>query len=149
MMNNNYSKAYTEVLEIISHFSEEELQKIPQEKINYYKENCDKEYSFKIIPEIDLAEQNISKEANAILVALFRDYYATEKQKETLNSLLRQNQQKAEQEKSEKYNPDDIFKNRKMESNKETENKEELLPMNIEEKWYRKILDFFKNLFKR
>ena len=35
-MNNTYSKAYTEVLEIINHFSEEEYKKIPKEKIDFF-----------------------------------------------------------------------------------------------------------------
>ena len=62
-MSDAYSKAYVEVLEIISHFSEEELKKIPQEKIDFYNEHKDNNYQFKIDPTIDLAEQNISREA--------------------------------------------------------------------------------------
>ena len=48
----------------------------------------DKNYNFKINPEIDLAEQNISKEANAIIVNLFTDYYATEEQKVKIKEIL-------------------------------------------------------------
>lgn len=74
-MNNTYSKAYTEVLEIINHFSEEEYKKIPKEKIDFFEENKDKDYNFKIDPNVNLAEQNISQNANAILVSLFRDWF--------------------------------------------------------------------------
>lgn len=81
MINTIYAKAYTEVLEIIKHFPEEEYNKIPKEKIEFYKDNKDKDYVFVINPEIDLSEQNISPEANAIIVNLFRDYFATEEQK--------------------------------------------------------------------
>lgn len=81
-MNNLYAKAYTEVLEIINHFSEDEYKKIPKEKIDFYEKHKDRKYDFKINPNIDLAEQNISRKANAILVSLFRDYFATAKQKE-------------------------------------------------------------------
>lgn len=56
-----------------------------------------------------MAEQNISRKANAILVSLFRDYFATAKQKEILKNLLQQNQEKLEKEKYLKYNPDNIF----------------------------------------
>ena len=38
-MNNEYSKAYTEVLEIINHFSEDEYKKIPKEKIDFFEKN--------------------------------------------------------------------------------------------------------------
>ena len=110
MVNSTYAKAYTEVLEIIKHFSEEEYAKIPKEKIEFYKNNMDRNYKFIINPEIDLAEQNISAEANAIIVNLFRDYYATEEQKNKIKEMLELNDKKEEQEKREKYNPDDIFK---------------------------------------
>ena len=117
MINTIYAKAYTEVLEIIKHFPEEEYNKIPKEKIEFYKGNRDKNYNFTINPEIDLSEQNISSEANAIIVNLFRDYFATEEQKVKIKEILDLNQKKEEQEKREKYNPDDIFKK----GNKDTE----------------------------
>ncbi len=99
-----YKRAYTEVIEIIKYFPNEEYAKIPLEKINYYKENMDKDYNFKINPNIELEKQNISREANAILVTLFNDYFATDRQKEILNNLLKQNQQILEELKQEKYN---------------------------------------------
>jgi len=110
-MSDSYAKAYTEVLEIISHFSEDELKKIPQEEIDFYNEAKDKSYQFKIDSNRDLDVQNISREANAILILLFREYFATEKQKQVLDDLLQQNEIKEENEKREKYNPDNIFKN--------------------------------------
>ena len=121
MINYTYAKAYTEVLEILKYFPEEEYKKIPIEKINFYKSNMDKNYKFTIDPEIDLANQNISKEANAIIVTLFRDYYATEEQKTKIKEILDLNQKKEEIEKRKKYNPDDVFKNNRQ-LNKDIEN---------------------------
>lgn len=109
-MTNTYARAYTEVIEILSYFSKEEYNKIPEEKINFYKKHMDKDYIYSINPAIDLSKQEISKEANAILISLFRDYFATEKQLQTLNSLLNQNQEKLEKIKTEKYKYNDIFK---------------------------------------
>ena len=102
MINTIYAKAYTEVLEIIKYFPEEEYNKIPEEKIEFYKNNMDKDYIFTINPEIDLSEQNISPEANAIIVNLFMDYFATEEQKVTIKEILDLNQKKEEQEKKRK-----------------------------------------------
>lgn len=118
MINSNYARAYTEVLEIIKHFSEEEYAKIPEKKIEFYQKNMDKNYNFKINPKIDLSEQNISLEANAIIVNIFRDYFATEEQKVKIKEILDLNQKKEEEEKRKKYNPDDIFKK----SNNSTKN---------------------------
>ena len=144
-MNNLYAKAYTEVLEIINHFSEDEYKKIPKEKIDFYEKHKDRKYDFKINPNIDLAEQNISRKANAILVSLFRDYFATAKQKEILKNLLQQNQEKLEKEKYLKYNPDNIF-NKSNSNINDSKNKVALVEIK-NEVWYRKILNFFKRIF--
>ena len=144
-MNNLYAKAYTEVLEIINHFSEDEYKKIPKEKIDFYEKHKDRKYDFKINPNIDLAEQNISRKAIAILVSLFRDYFATAKQKEILKNLLQQNQEKLEKEKYLKYNPDNIFNKSNSNIN---DSKDKVALVEIKnEVWYRKILNFFKRIF--
>lgn len=144
-MNNLYAKAYTEVLEIINHFSEDEYKKIPKEKIDFYEKHKDRKYDFKINPNIDLAEQNISRKANAILVSLFRYYFATAKQKEILKNLLQQNQEKLEKEKYLKYNPDNIFNKSNSNIN---DSKDKVALVEIKnEVWYRKILNFFKRIF--
>lgn len=111
--NDKYSKAYTEVLEIIKYFPEEEYNRIPKEKIEFFQENMDMEYEFTINPEIDLSEQNISKEANAIIVTLFQDYFATEEQKNKIQEILELNERKLEIEKRKNYNPNDLFSNNK------------------------------------
>ena len=121
MINTIYARAYTEVLEVIKYFPEEEYAKIPEEKIKFYKNNMDKYYDFTINPEIDLSEQNISPEANAVIVNLFRDYFATEEQKIKIKEIIDLNQKKEEQEKREKYNPNDIFKNVEKYENTNTE----------------------------
>lgn len=110
MLNDKYSRAYTEVLEIIKYLPEEEYNKIPKEKIEFYKNNMNKDYKFKIDPEIDLADQNVSNEAGAIIVTLFRDYFATEEQKNILEEIIKLNEKKSELQKRKKYNPEDLFK---------------------------------------
>lgn len=119
MINHNYARAYTEVLEIFSFFPEKDYKKIPIEIINFYKKNMDKNYNFKINPKVDLSKQNISKEANAIIVNIYRDYFSTEVQKEIINEILSLNQKKEEQDKREKYNSENIFKNKL--NNKDTQ----------------------------
>ena len=150
-MINTYAKAYTEVLEILKYFSEEEYSKIPQEKIEFYKNNMDKNYNYNINPNIDLSKQYISKEANAILITLFRDYFATESQKKTLNNLLNQNQNKLENIRREKYNSNNIFsKNYRNIDIEDKENKQELALIEINDmKWYKKIWKFIKGLLRK
>ena len=60
MVNSKYAKAYTEVLEIISYFPQEAYNKIPSEKINFYKQNMDKNYIFRISIFFKCFENQIS-----------------------------------------------------------------------------------------
>ena len=146
-MNNSYAKAYTEVLEILSHFSAEEYSKIPQEKINFYKSNMEKNYEYSIDPNIDLSKQHISKEANAILISIFRDYFANDSQRQTLNNLLNQNQKEYENIIKEKYNPNNIFVNN---NRNVTENRKRLALVEINDmKWYTKVWRFIKEFFRK
>ena len=147
MVNNRYAKAYTEVLEIIKYFPQDEYLRIPQEVINYYRNNMDIDYEFTIDPKIPLENQNVSIEAFAIIVTLFRDYFATDKQKDTLKNLLKQNQQKKDEELAEKYNPDNMFKDTK---HKEEVVAEESTSMTVyKESIITKIWSFIKNIFKK
>lgn len=148
-MNDVYKRAYTEVIEIIKYFPKEEYNKIPIKKINFYKENMDKNYKFQINPKISLEEQNISKEANAILITIFNDYFATYRQKEVLNNLLKKNQQKIEQDKLKKYNPDNIFKKNISEIPQEEikENTENMQLIEYKENIFKKIFNKIKSIF--
>ena len=144
MKNNEYAKAYKEVLEIIKFFPEEEYVKIPKDKIDFFKENMDESYEFTIDPKIELSKQNISEEANAIIINLFLDYYATEKQKVEIKKILVLNEQVAEQEKLKKYNPDELFKN-KIENKEQLEEQETAL-VEYKENFFTRFKNFILNL---
>ena len=143
MINNKkYAKAYTEVIEIISHFPQKEYCKIPSEKIEFYKANMDKNYVFKVNPAIDLWKQNISKEANAIIIMLYKEYFATEEQKIKIDKILENNQIKKELEKRDKYNTDEIFKRKK----KIEKNNENMSVVEYKETFFVKFKNFIFRL---
>lgn len=124
MKDSLYAKACTEVLEILSHFSEEDFSKIPTDKIEFFEKNKDEDYEYKINPDIDLSKQYISDEANAIIVGLYKEYFATEHQKNVIDDILKHNQVLEDRENSVKYNPDDLFKDKeeiKLDNNVEDE----------------------------
>lgn len=147
-MNNKYAKAYTEVIEIIGHFTEEEYNRIPKEKIEYYEKNKDTSYIFKINPNIDLDKQSISKEAYSILVSLFRDYFATDRQKGILNNLLAQNEKKLEEEKLKRYSSKDIFKRKTINSEIKLENSENTKIAQYKETFIKRLINKIKILLK-
>lgn len=106
-----YAIACSQVLEMLRFLPEEEYKKIPKDKIEIYEKNKDINYIFKYNPDNEAEENNILKEANAIIIKLFLDYFATDNQKIKINEILKNNLEEQEEFKREKYNPDDLFKN--------------------------------------
>lgn len=141
MLDEKYSIAYSEVLEILKHISQEDYEKIPKSKIELYKENANKDYVFNYNPTKTLNEQNVSKIAKGIIAILFRDYWATPEQREKIIKKQNNDRIQIEKEKTKKYNPD-VFKSK---------NKEEVKTkalVNVEKsKWYEKFFAFIKNIF--
>lgn len=96
-MNSNYAKACTQVLEIVKYFPKADYDKIPVEVIEKMKANMDKNYQFVINPRIDLDAQGLLSETKAIIISLFKNYYATEEQKEKISEILNLNYKMDEQ----------------------------------------------------
>lgn len=148
MIKENYARAYTEVLEMLKYLPYEELNRIPKEKIDFFERNKDKSYKFNISLEKPLAEQNISIEANSVIITLFRDYFATDAQREKLKNILYQNEMKYQEELREKYNPDNIFKkcNQENEINENIIQNEKSL-IEYKETFFRRFINKIKNIF--
>ena len=102
-MVNEYSRNYTEVLEILKYIPIDEYNKIPKQKIEFYEKHKDRSYKYEYNFNI------ISKNTKCILTNLYKDYIANDKEKELINSILNLNWQKKEYEKRKLYNPNSIF----------------------------------------
>lgn len=161
MLDEKYSIAYSEVLEILKHISKEDYEKIPKSKIELYKENANRDYVFNYNPEKTLDEQNVSKIAKGIIAILFRDYWATPEQREKIIRKQNDDRIQIEMEKAKKYNPD-VFKVNKnneeikkydldeFNANKNNEEVKNKSLINVEnQKWYVKVLAFIRNIFSK
>ena len=146
-MTTTYAMAYTELLELLRYLPKEEYDRIPKEKIEFYEKNKDKNYEFVFDPAKPLQEQNISRKTNGIIVMLFRDYFATEEQKEKLKTILKRNDEKLQKEASEKYNPDNLFKQRNIIETGQVEENNALIE--YKESIFTKIIKFIKRIIKR
>ncbi len=122
MVDIEYANAYTEVLEILKYISVEDYNKIPKNKIELFQINANNDYHFTYIPEKTLNEQNVSKIAKGIIAILFRDYWATDYQRARILEKENQDREELERQKGEKYNPDNIFKNKNTNTNNDTVN---------------------------
>jgi hypothetical protein len=147
-MEDNYSKAYKEVMEILNFVPKESVDKIPQTMIDTFKTNMDQNYDFKVDINKSFEEQELLDETKAIFANIFRDYWATPYQKERILEKEKYDRQKLEEEKKTKYNPDDLFKKKKIEENEKVEEISNL-PIEVKKKnFYEKIIKFFKKIFR-
>ena len=102
-------EAYSEVYAILSLMSWNSISKIP-EKIW---ENIDNKRDKDKIIEIDnIEDYQASEQANKLLAVLYRDYFATDEEKEVIKAKEKILEQKEQEELYEKYNPDNLFKNK-------------------------------------
>ncbi len=148
MIAENYACAYKEVIEVLKCTKREDVNRIPKYRILLWKTNMKKDYDFKIDKTKPLEEQNLSNEAKAIIANIFKKYWATDYQKARIEAKEKYDIEQIEKEKHEKYNPDNIFKNKIVEEQTQSVEETSMIVAN-EEKWYKKIFDIIKNFFNR
>lgn len=146
-----YMQAFTEVNEIIKLMPIELVNKIPIKFREMINEEKDKIY----LPDIKepLEKCKLKNETIIILGLIHRDFLCSPEERRELQEKdakeLQEVQKNIEEEIREKYNPDDIFK-KKRENRVEYEKTEETAIIAIQkEKWYKKIFNLIKKLFKK
>ena len=149
-MENNLSKAYTEILLILSYMEQKYADMIPKKLLELFNEEKDKNHQPNINPNISLAEQNLQRKTLVLLAMLNLNYWRKdEKEKEEMLKIYSENDKKIKAEMREIYNLDNIFKKKeKGEQNNavKQENTEliEYKEQNIFKKILNKIMRFFK-----
>ena len=147
MTNEKYAKAYKEIVEILKYMPKESVNKIPSKMLEMFNEEQSKDYNFKIDTEKPFEEQELLEETKAILANMFRDYWATEYQREIILQKEKFDREELEKIKREKYNPDDIFEEKEKTdilSNKAPE-KSNKLPVEIKkENLFKRLIIFIK-----
>ena len=152
-MKQEYKEAFSEVNEIIKMMPDELVNKIPSKFKEMIEEERDKEYNPNI--QEPLEKQRLKNETIIILGLIYRDFLCSPDEKRRLQEKdareLQEVQKAIEEEIREKYNPDDIFKNKRQNIVEEIQPTEENTSMIVvkEEKWYKKIFNLIKSLFKR
>lgn len=117
MVDIEYANAYVEVLEILKYIPTRDYNKIPQNKIKLFAANANSNYKFNYDLDKTLEEQNVSKIAKGIIAILFRDYWATDEQRQKIIDKQNYDRNQIEKNNRLKYNPDNVFKNKSNVSN--------------------------------
>ncbi len=140
--------AYKEIYEILKIFPKELVDRIPKYKLDYIKQNMDESYEYNITKET-FDGKTMLDETAAILAILFRDYWATEKQKNKIINYHNTQREKIVNEIKEKYDPENVFKQRRIEQEKIDEKKENLSVVEYKENIFKKLFNKIKEIFKR
>ncbi len=144
MMLNNMM-AYSEVYEILNLLEVEYVEKVPEKVRNFFEEERLKEYKPQIKVDTPLTEQNLQRETIVLLAILNLNYWCEtpEEKQEIINELT--NNEQSQQELKEKYNPDNSFKNKRV--NKKLDNSFAMIEYkkpNLIQKLLRKIKSLLK-----
>jgi len=144
--------AYAEIDEILNLLEDEYAERIPEKIRNFFKEEKMPGYKPEIDTEISLTKQNLKRETMVLLAILNLNYWCdSEEEKEMFRNELIKNE-KEQKELEEKYNPDNLFKN-KQHNNIDDINKENTEIVSLVEykktSLLKKILEKITGFFKR
>lgn len=147
MENEEYAVACTEVLEVLNYISKEDYNKVPRDVIQVLEKNKKDDIVFLYNPWKDINEQKMSETGRMMLASFFRDYWATEVQKNKIKAFQNNKRHQIEEENRQKYNTD-IFKNRNTTINEgQNEQAENIQLVEYKENIFRRILGFFSKMF--
>ena len=148
-MENDYGKIFAEVLDIINNSEKEVKAKIPEKLYQQFEKNTDKSYKVNIDYSREDWDNNISEETKEILAFIYRDYIVSPEERKELIKEETELEKQKELELREKYNPDNLFKNKHKEINKEIEKENETAIVQYHESILTKIKKWFMRIFNR
>lgn len=131
-------KAFSEIIEILNHTDKQLVEKIPDSFIKFLFENMDKEYKVEINFFNENWDDTILEETKAILAFIYRDYIASAEERKDLLIEEKREREKQEMELREKYNPDNLFKNKHSEIPNELKENTQLIAIQ-QYPWYKRL----------
>ena len=155
----NFAKAYKEIDVIIGHLNEEDKNKIPKDFIEMIEFKMDKNYVFNYDVTKDLSEQNLLRETLSILAYIYINYMGEYNEVKQIKAQFQKDiiqHEVAKKALYEKNNSNVDMFNKKSNAkqlngntvNQETFEQEVSLMDSKQDKWYSKIVSFFKNIFR-
>lgn len=136
-----YSEAAVEVLDILNHTNKEDVARIPQSFIKFLTNISSKSYKVKFNYEQPINGLNLKKQTKELLGFIYITWWCDKEEREKYKKLIQESNIKNEEIK-EKYNVNDIFKNKKENQEHKIIQNENVMKTSIAE--YKK-----ENIFKR
>ena len=139
-------KTLSEMYCILKYFPKAYIEKIPPKILELINHFSDSKYYIDIDTEKTLDEQNISEETKNMLIVFKYNYWSTEGEKQMIYDKLDENEMKYQQELREKFNYENIFKNKSTQVNVAEKN---VAMIEYKEPIFKSILNRIKSIFKR
>lgn len=148
-MREQYFKAFAEVEQIIMLMPKGLQNKIPERFKDLLSTWKDPNYIVAI--EEPFEECNIMEETKIVLAVIYRDFLCSEEEKREIKLKDSEKLKEYEEELRQKYNPDDLFKNKKNDIQKynNTITEETSIVEYKEKNFLQKLFDKIKNFFKK
>lgn len=150
MIDYEYSEAMAEILEILEHTNISDVDKIPKKFIEFLKENASKTYKRNLDYTQKIKDMNLKEKTIGILSVINKKYWCNDEERKEFEIRLKENEKAYQEELSQKYTKDNLFKNTNMPKN--TVDKivtNEVAMIKYEESLFKKILNKLMNIFKR
>lgn len=147
MENIEYSNSLYQINEIIKYMTPNLKARIPKKFISYFENNKSKDYNWKIDEAIPLEKQNLLPTTKEMLTVLYKDYICDDIERVELEKTLSNNEIKYQEELREKYNPDNIFKNKTKEVVDTVAENESTSVVAYKESFFSKIISKIKLFF--
>ena len=145
MVTKELSEAAVEFNSILEYTSEDLKNKIPKKFLDFLQSIQSKAYKFEYDKTKKLDEQKLKPKTRGLIALVYQDYICNEAEKEEYIQKSQKLIKQIEESKREKYNPNDIFKDKKIENDKDTTNTVEIVE--YKESIIKRIIRKIKNIF--
>ena len=148
MVSIEYSEAIVEVLEILQYSDDNIIEKIPKKLIEFWQKNKSTTYKPNLDHSKSINEMDLKKKTKSIISMIYLNYLCDGEEKNNIRLILKDNEEKYQQELMEKYNSDNIFKKH----NQKQELAENVVATNMtmveyKEPLFKKIINAIKRFF--
>ena len=145
MVTKELSEAAVEFNSILEYTTEDLKNKIPKKFLDFLQSIQSKTYKFEYDKTKKLDEQKLKPKTRGLIALVYQDYICNEAEKEEYIQKSQKLIKQIEESKREKYNPNDIFKDKKIENDKDTTNTVEIVE--YKESIIKRIIRKIKNIF--
>lgn len=149
-MDTKTKEIYSEVYGILNMLGKNYIEKLPSNLYKMIKQEKINEYNPQYDSSIALEQQNIKKESLSMIALFHLNYWCdSQDEKNKLKELFENNEIKYQTELREKYNPDNLFKNRQKSVQNDYAKKNTMAMVEYKESIFRKIINKIKGIFHR